>query len=83
MNNHRMDSTETKVFISQKILNMSLNVLEVIGKKTNYTYPISVFKKFNKTQSKLIAYLKMKYPRGGPTFIPGDLTKVFRSFDLV
>lgn len=62
---------------------MSLNVLEVIGKKTNYSYPIDVFKKFNKTQKKLIAYLKMKYPRGGPTFIPGDLTKVFQSFNLV
>ena len=62
---------------------MSLNVLEVLGKKTSHSYPVDVFKKFNKTQSSLIVYLKMKYPRGGPTFIPGDITKVFQTFDMV
>ena len=25
----------------------------------------------------------MKYPRGGPTFVPGELTKKFQNFNMV
>jgi hypothetical protein len=29
-----------------------------------------------------VGYLKMKYPRGAQTFVPGDLMKVFKEFDI-
>ena len=83
MNEHRLNHNESKIYFSEKILVMSLKVLKVIARKTNYSYPLSVFKLFNKTQRKLISYLKMKYPRGGPTFVPGDLAKKFQNFNMV
>ena len=83
MNAQRMNSKEAKIFISEKILIMSLQIIEVIQRKTHFKYPIDIFKKFNKIQKSLIIYLKMKYPRGGQTFIPGDLSKLFQPFDLV
>lgn len=83
MNAGKLDHTEAKVFISERILLMSLKVLETIGRKKKHEYPLNVFKKFNKSQAILIGYLKMKYPRGGQTFVPGDLAKMFKTFNMV
>lgn len=62
---------------------MSLEILESFGTVNSYKFRKDTFKKFNKAQSVLIGYLKMKYPRGGNTFVPGDLMKIFKSFDMV
>ena len=83
MHSKHLSQNETKIHFSEKVLVMSLKTLEVIGRKTNYHYPEDVFRLFSKTQSRLISYLKMKYPRGGPTFVPGELPKKFQSFSMV
>lgn len=61
---------------------MSLDVLDVIGRKNTYFYEIDTFKKFNKIQGSLIGYLKMKYPRAGNIFVPGDLMEKFKKFNM-
>lgn len=42
-----------------------------------------MFKTFNKSQTVLINYIKEKYPRAGNIFVPGDLTQVFREFNML
>lgn len=59
-----------------------MNILKVIGKKTNHKFDDTLFKQVNKLQKNLVGYLKMKYPRGAQTFVPGDLMKVFKEFDI-
>ena len=83
MNSKQITQNETKIQFSEKVLVMSLKTLEVIGRKTNYNYPEDAFQLFSKTQSKLISYLKMKYPRSGPTYVHGDLPKKFKNFSMV
>lgn len=54
----------------------------MIGKKKNFIFEINTFDKINKVQGALIGYLKMKYPRAGNLFVPGDLMDKFKSFSM-
>ena len=83
MNDKKFSYNESKIFLSERVLIMNLDILRKIGEKNGFNYHIDTFKKINKAQKLLLAYLKMKYPRGGNTFVPGDLVKVFKSFDMV
>lgn len=62
---------------------MTLDILHVVGLKTNFEYSLDIFKNFNRSQSVLINYIKEKYPRAGNIFVPGDLMKVFPEFNMV
>ena len=53
---------------------MALDVLEVVGKQINFSYNVETFHYFNRAQSNLLAYLKMKYPRAGNVFVSSDLS---------
>jgi hypothetical protein len=78
MTQHRLTQVETKVYLSEQVLLLSLDIMKVIGMKTNYEFNIDVFRFFNKSQSVLINYIKQKYPRAGNVFVPGDLLQVFK-----
>ena len=62
---------------------MALDVLEVVGKQINFSYNIQTFHYFNRAQSSMLGYLKMKYPRAGNVFVSSDLSEKFKSFDFV
>ena len=83
MNDEKFTNNESKIFLSEKVLLLSLKILEIIGEKSNNNYQLNTFRKFNKSQTVLLGYLKMKFPRGGQTFVPVDLLKVFKSFNMV
>ena len=83
MNSKKYSHTESKIHIAQEVLYTSLNVLKLIGSKTNYEYDPGVLKKFNNLQISMLGYLKMKYPRGGKSFVPAELMKEFKDFDMV
>lgn len=59
-----------------------MNILKVASRKNQHKFNPTLFKQINKLQKNLVGYLKMKYPRGGQSFVPGDLMNVFREFDL-
>jgi hypothetical protein len=54
----------------------------VASRKNEHKFNPTIFKQINKLQKNLVGYLKMKYPRGGQSFVPGDLMAVFKEFDL-
>lgn len=83
LNAHKVAYIETKVLISEQVLIMALDVLEVIGKQIDFSYDVGTFHHFNKAQSSLLGYLKMKYPRAGNVFVSSDLSQKFKSFDFV
>ena len=83
MNSGNFSGNESKIYLSENVLLMSLEILKIIGEKTNHEYSLDIFKIFNKSQRTLLGYLKIKFPRGGQTFVPGDLMKVFKTFDMV
>lgn len=62
---------------------MSLEILMFLGNQTNYVLDYDVFKQINSIQKNMINYLQMKYPRGGKAFVPGDLMKIFKNFNMV
>lgn len=74
LNAHKVTYNETKVLISEQVLVMALDVLEVVGKQINFSYNVETFHYFNRAQSNLLAYLKMKYPRAGNVFVSSDLS---------
>ena len=78
MTSHRLTQVETKVYLSEQVLLLTLDIMKVIGSKTNYEYNIDVFRFFNRSQSVMINYIKEKYPRAGNIFVPGDLMTVFK-----
>jgi hypothetical protein len=74
---------EAKLFLCEKMLKANLNILKIIGQKTNHEFNESIFMNFNELQKSIIGYLKTKYPCGQHNFVSGDLMKVFKSFDYV
>lgn len=83
LNGHKVSYNDSKVIISEQVLVMALDVLEVVGRRVNFDFNVETFHYFNKAQSNLLAYLKMKYPRAGNVFVSSDLSQKFKSFDYV
>ncbi len=87
MNSDKLESNEAKVFISDRLLSNNLAAMKVLGKhnKNQYANFISpdfnLFKSINSVQKGLIKYLKIKYPRNEPSFVPEELRKMFKNFD--
>ena len=82
MNQNVLINNESKIQISEEILWFNLNILKVASRKSGHKFNPSIFKQINKLQKNLVGYLKMKYPRGGQSFVPGDLMAVFKEFDI-
>ena len=66
-----MNKSEAKIFISEKIMIMSLEVLRFVGEETDFEFGLNVIKLINITQKNMLDYLQTKYPRGGKAFVPG------------
>jgi hypothetical protein len=76
-------TSHAKLFLSQRVLIANLKIMRLLGSKKMHNFDESVFKDFNNLQKNLVGYLKAKYPRSGQNFVPGDLMKVFKTFDYV
>jgi hypothetical protein len=50
---------------------MSMNILKILGVKTNFKYDAAIVNKLNSLQLFMLGYMKVKYPRQNQNFIPG------------
>ncbi len=82
MNQHALINNESKIQIAEEVLWLNLNILKVVSRKNEHKFNPQIFKLINKLQKKLVGYLKIKYPRGGQSFVPADLMDAFKEFDL-
>jgi hypothetical protein len=50
-----------------------MNILKILGVKTNFKYDPLIISRLNSLQLCMLGYMKAKYPRQSQNFVPGEL----------